>query len=1174
MQLTLHCDHCNHTMLIQKPSFEEDIHCESCKEYIKTFSAYIEKNTIVNEQFQIKYPVCEDNCSQTFIAFDINSESLCIIRIYDPELSHCVSDTDNFMNVLQSASSLAGKSHIRVTEQGIDDEHIYQVYPYAEIESLGDIVDENRELDPTEALDLCRELLLSLDEAAIATGTGHFNLTPSNIFVDSQGNLRYTDFGLASQLIRDNNFLQSNYHVLNIHYMSPEMAMAWNPPNAASDIYSIGCLIFFALTGMDPFAGIDSPENIDYDSLLLPRRIELDLDRQYIDIFQKMTATNPLHRYQNYREALDSIERYRNSIHTTTKIGKARGHRTQIYDSVEFHNLETTHHLKRTSSNTGQQASVNRDEIRAQMSSKPNTPLPKDFAKKMSSRSTGQRPRSKRPSKSTAKHARASRRGHSTSSPGARRGGTSASPSARRGHNSASPGARRQGTASQNKRPLPPRPIKKNQANSSGGNGMLVGTLVVILILVVVGAVFLLDQQKQEIKLVEQKKAMANQSSKETIKDIPKPELVTTPLPPEYAEHIHWLKAALQKGEFEPSEFTERLAKVRIMAHGRPRSMAMVDSIEQEMKADQNEKQRLIIVALKSSVQDLVFQEKFDEAIALCEDETTPNASETSNVRKELVIKIKVQQAKAGEMQESQAEAQKLAQIDTRNQIIAQLTQAICLANEISTTNLLEDIAEQVPSEQITSQEMLVLTQLCSPESRASLVTQNLSEMIDSEISIFHNDQSYSGSITSVNDANQSFQLKFIFNNKSMEREFSIQQLPVQLWRDLLKTDSTSDAAFIRFWHAAEKQELAQAAIEIQGYEGHYKAELTEAIALRINERATEELSQISEDFKLKDLTPDQLNISQANAIVAQHLLTACLSKYQDTAIIASQKEKIESLLNLLQSKVPDTQKMTFVSPKTTSSSISLKEALLKPKATNIILLPGSYNASYQINKQGLKISGCNGVDFSSDIHVLANEIKIKNITFTSGEIFISTGISKISIENCLFESKGINLTANNSDILINNCVLHGLKVNDCKRLNVTNSTLLESAGIGNASSKYCVYGPFNGEISNSIIFAQEGHALKFSKEGKSDFNIAYSLVFAQRGHIHYSDKKISISDPKEFAKALGRWSHSIIEQPQFISYGSDYRLKDFTPGFATGENKRNMGAQLSSDQSFIDTRP
>ena len=94
------------------------------------------------------------------------------------------------------------------------------------------------------------------------------------------------------------------------------------------------------------------------------------------------------------------------------------------------------------------------------------------------------------------------------------------------------------------------------------------------------------------------------------------------------------------------------------------------------------------------------------------------------------------------------------------------------------------------------------------------------------------------------------------------------------------------------------------------------------------------------------------------------------------------------------------------------------------------------------------------------------------------------------------------------------------------------------------------------------------------SPEVKSNFNIAYSLVFAQRGHIHYNDKKISLSDPKEVAKALGRWSHSIIEQPQFISYGSDYRLKDFTPGFATGDNKLNMGVQLSSDQSFIDIRP
>ena len=594
MQLTLHCEHCNHTMLIDKPSFEEEIYCESCNEYIKTFSAYIEKNTIVNEQFQIKYPVCEDNCSQTFIAFDINSESLCLIRIYDPELSECLTDLNNFIHVLNSASLLAGRSHLRVGDHGIDDKHIYQIFPYIELESLGDIVDQNRELDPMETIDLCRELLLSLDEASIATGTGHFNLTPSNIFVDSQGNVRYTDFGLASQLIRDNKFLQSQYHVLNLHYMSPEMALAWSQPSPSSDIYSIGCIIFFCLTGMDPFAGIDSPEKIDYGNLLLPRRVEFDLDPEFINIFQRMTTTNPAQRYTSYREAVDAIERYRNSIGTTTKIGKPRGHRTQIYDSMEFHNLETTHHLKRTSSNTSQQPAVNRDQIKAQMATQASIALPSDFAKKMSSRNTTKRPRAKRSGKNTAQHKRPARRGNSSASPGA----------AKRGHTSASPGGRRSGGATmQHKRAQSPatkqhkRPPARKASSSSSGNGMLVGTLVVILILVVIGAVYLLGQQEQELANVKENKIKEahakpigeNQDSPTSSDKVKK---ITTPLPPEYAEHLAWLQSELLKDEVDNSEFSERLLKARILAEGRPLSTAALDKLDTQFKEAQEWKKK------------------------------------------------------------------------------------------------------------------------------------------------------------------------------------------------------------------------------------------------------------------------------------------------------------------------------------------------------------------------------------------------------------------------------------------------------------------------------------------------------------------------------------------------------------------------------------------------------
>ena len=171
-------------------------------------------------------------------------------------------------------------------------------------------------------------------------GVLHRDLKPSNILIAADGTPLITDFGLAKQSGSNADLTRSGMLVGTPAYMSPEQAGARrNLIGPASDIYSLGSVLYFALTGRSPFVS-DSPMEtimlvVEQDPIaprVLCPKLDRDLEMIVVRCLQKPTDL----RYQSGEELAQDLEAYL----ADERIAASSGRFNQVLARV----FRETHH--------------------------------------------------------------------------------------------------------------------------------------------------------------------------------------------------------------------------------------------------------------------------------------------------------------------------------------------------------------------------------------------------------------------------------------------------------------------------------------------------------------------------------------------------------------------------------------------------------------------------------------------------------------------------------------------------------------------------------------------------------------------------------------------------------------------------------------------------------------
>ncbi len=142
----------------------------------------------------------------------------------------------------------------------------------------------------------------------------HRDLKPSNILLDDQGAPHITDFGLAKRSDDESDLTLTGEILGSPNYMAPEQAdPRLGSASPASDVYSIGAILYHLLTGRPPFMADSIAQTLRLlaeGRPVSPRLLRRGLSRDLETICLKCLETNPALRYQSAKKLADELDRF------------------------------------------------------------------------------------------------------------------------------------------------------------------------------------------------------------------------------------------------------------------------------------------------------------------------------------------------------------------------------------------------------------------------------------------------------------------------------------------------------------------------------------------------------------------------------------------------------------------------------------------------------------------------------------------------------------------------------------------------------------------------------------------------------------------------------------------------------------------------------------------------
>ena len=280
---------------------------------------------VFGERYKITERIGIGGMAEVFKAQDSTLGRTVAVKVMLPQYAADRTFAARFRQEAQAAANLTSPYIVNIYDWGQDDGMYYIVMEYVRGTDLKSAIQGRGSIHPRKVAEIGSQVCSALS-VAHSYNIIHRDIKSANIMVQTDGNVKVMDFGIAqagnSDMTQDSNVLGT------AHYVSPEQAQG-KPLAGTSDLYSLGVVMYEACTGQLPF---DGPDAVSVamkqvsEQPAPPRAINSAIDADLEAIILKAMAKDPHERYATANEMKQALDDYlsgRGSAAATTVMSAA-----------------------------------------------------------------------------------------------------------------------------------------------------------------------------------------------------------------------------------------------------------------------------------------------------------------------------------------------------------------------------------------------------------------------------------------------------------------------------------------------------------------------------------------------------------------------------------------------------------------------------------------------------------------------------------------------------------------------------------------------------------------------------------------------------------------------------------------------------------------------------------
>src|ERR671932_350287 len=258
-------------------------------------------DTLFDGRYKILRKLGAGGMANVYLAEDQELGRRVAIKILNERHANDEQFVERFRREAKNAAGLSHPNIVSIFDRGEAEGTYYIAMEYLDGRSLKELISTRGPAPINVAVDYARQILAAL-RVAHRQGLVHRDIKPHNVLVDGEGRVKVTDFGIAragpSQMTEEGSIIGT------AQYLSPEQAQG-APVTPASDLYSVGIVLYEILTGTVPFGG-ESPVELAMKHLSKvpepPSRIRPEVPRDLDFVVMRALAKPPSERYQSADE--------------------------------------------------------------------------------------------------------------------------------------------------------------------------------------------------------------------------------------------------------------------------------------------------------------------------------------------------------------------------------------------------------------------------------------------------------------------------------------------------------------------------------------------------------------------------------------------------------------------------------------------------------------------------------------------------------------------------------------------------------------------------------------------------------------------------------------------------------------------------------------------------------